>query len=43
MHEWGEMMQAAHGTKRKTGTSEDAITSRVGYWTDNVSPTFVHV
>ena len=34
MHEWGTMMQAAYGTRRKTATEEDALTSRVGYWTE---------
>lgn len=37
MHEWGQTMQAAYGTKRKTAMADDALTSRVGYWTDNVA------
>ncbi len=36
MHEWGKAMQAAYGTKRKTATADDALTSRVGYWTECV-------
>lgn len=34
MHEWGKTMQAAYGTQRKTATEDDALTSRVGYWTE---------
>jgi hypothetical protein len=34
MHEWGKTMQAAYGTKRKTATPDDPLTSKVGYWTE---------
>ena len=37
MHEWGQAMQTAYGTKRKTGTAQDSLTAKVGYWTDNVA------
>ena len=37
MRSWGRIMQTGHGTVRKTGTVEDALTYRVGYWTDNVA------
>eukprot|EP01051_Picozoa_sp_SAG22_P004747 SAG22_NODE_262_length_13373_cov_11.716965_9_plen_444_part_00 len=34
MHQWGAAMQKGHGTAR---VAADPLTTRVGYWTDNVA------